>query len=177
MHSWLYLPRLYFICHYLGWSFSLSRSSWGLHHLPLYSLQVTLYLYFVSFWPPCSPPLAFLCSGLLLVLTSLPFPCFHLPKDSQYPSDFFTWTHRPSHSLSAAYTIQKSHTHFFVLSTLPCCWNHVKQSCTKPPVSEGRLSLLKGTERDTTGCFCQANEVIFRNFQNYSWCHFYFWKL
>lgn len=113
MLSWLYtcLDRILFASIWAG--HSLLRSSWGLHHLPSYSLPITLYLYFVSFWPPCSPHLGFLCSGFPLLLTSLPFLCFHLSKGSQYPPDFFTWTHHSTHSLSAAYIIQKSHTLFF----------------------------------------------------------------
>lgn len=178
MHSWLYTcpDQILFAIIWTGHSLSLDlpEDSPSALVFPTNNFVFVLFKFFISLLIH----LAFLCSGFPLLLTSLPFPFFHLSKDSQYPSDFFTWTHRPSHSLSAAYTIQKSHTPFFVLSTLPCGWNHVKQSCTKPPASEGRLSLLQGRERERerTGCSCQANEVIFRNFQKYSWCHFYFLK-
>lgn len=142
---YLHLPTLTFIYHYLGWSFSLLRSSWGHHHLPLYSLQISLYLYFISFRPPCSSHIAFLCSGFPLLLTSLPLPFFHLSKDSQYPSDFFTWTHHPSHLLSAAYNTEKPYSFFFYF--LLC---HVVEIMSKRTVPN--LQCLKGD------CLCCREE-------------------
>lgn len=158
----LHLPALNFICHYLGWSFSLLRAPWGLHHLPSYSLPIILYLYFKSFWSPCSLHLAFLCSGFPLLLTSLSFPRFHLSKDSQ--SFRFLHLDPSSFTFTVCSLYHPEKPYSFFLYFLLCHMVEIMSELYQTS-SVWREIVPAARERERTECSCQANEEILRNFQ------------
>lgn len=173
----LHLPRRNFICHYLGWSFSLVRSSWRLHHLPSYSLPITLYLYFVFDLPAhlilhFSVLTSLSCSHLCLFLVFTAPKAHNILQISSLDPSSYTFVVCSLHHPEKPYS-------FFFCTFYFVTWLKSRQTELYQTSSVWRETVpaARERERERTGCFCQANEVIFRNFQKYSWCHFYFLKV
>lgn len=173
----LHLPRQNFIWHYLGWSFSLLRSSWRASPsaLVLPTNSFVLSLKFLTSLLISS------CISLLWLPSPAHISAFSLLSPLQRLTMSFRFLHLdPSSFMFVICSLPHPEKPYsFVLYFATWLWSRQTElyqtsSVWRETVPAARTVVRE--RRDRTGCSCQANELIFRNFQNYSWCHFYFLK-
>lgn len=174
----------------LSWLYTcLDRILFAIMGLVILSLKIFLRTSPSAFVFPTNNFVFVLCELLTSLLTScislfwLPSPAHIFAFSLFSPLQRLTISFRFLHLDPSSYTFivcslhhpEKPYSSFFTFyfaTWLKSCQTELYQTS-----SVWRETVPAARERERgQGCSCQANEVIFRNFQNYSWRHFYFLK-